>query len=217
MPLSQALSKPLSDWPFLDKGPDKGPESWLLEQALSTAKARHVRAYRVDAAWGVKGESRARYFTPMKPGEREQLVFSRFLNIQHRQFQGPPELSRREFLKNSAALAAVTAAGELSGIAPLRAAEAPAPRKTVGIQVGSVSFVDEGLGQVLDVLQARAAANTVFLTTFTYGRGLAGRQIPGHPFPDHGAQESDEKTFHGGNYARPHPEFYRNTELNELR
>ena len=46
------------------------------------------------------------------------------------------------------------------------------------------------------------------MTTFTYGRGLAGRQIPGQPFPDHGKQESDEKTFHGGNYATPHPEFY---------
>jgi hypothetical protein len=55
--------------------------------------------------------------------------------------------------------------------------------------------------------------DTVYLTTFTYGRGLAGRQIPGQPFPDHGAQVSDDKTFHGGNYATPHPEFYRDTVL----
>lgn len=27
----------------------------------------------------------------------------------------------------------------------------------------------------------------------------------------------DEKTFHGGNYARPHPEFYHNTSLKETR
>jgi len=46
------------------------------------------------------------------------------------------------------------------------------------------------------------------MTTFTYGRGLAGRQIPGQPFPDHGKQESEEKTFHGGNYATPHLAFY---------
>jgi len=30
----------------------------------------------------------------------------------------------------------------------------------------------------------------------------------GQPFPDHGKQESDEKTFHGGNYATPHSHFY---------
>jgi hypothetical protein len=59
--------------------------------------------------------------------------------------------------------------------------------------------------------------NTVFLTTFTYGRGLGGRQIPGLPFPDHGKEQSDEKTFHGGNYATPHSEFYKNTILKQTR
>jgi len=55
--------------------------------------------------------------------------------------------------------------------------------------------------------------DTIYLTTFTYGRGLAGRQIPGQPFPDHGAQESDEKTFRGGLYSTPHLQFYANTAL----
>jgi hypothetical protein len=87
----------------------------------------------------------------------------------------------------------------------------------IGIQAGCVSFVDEGVGKVLDILKERAGADTLFLTTFTYGRGLAGRQIPGHPFPDHGAQESDEEFFHGGNYARPHAEFYRHTVLKQTR
>ena len=87
----------------------------------------------------------------------------------------------------------------------------------IGIQVGSVSFVDEGVDRVLDIFQERGAVNTLFLTTFTYGRGLAGRQIPGQPFPDHGPQESDEKFFHGGNYARPHPEFYSKTILKDTR
>ena len=87
----------------------------------------------------------------------------------------------------------------------------------LGIQIGAVSFVDEGTEKVLDILQERGAVNTIFLTTFTYGRGLAGRQLPGQPFPDHGPQESDEKFFRGGNYAKPHPEFYRNTVLKETR
>jgi len=82
-----------------------------------------------------------------------------------------------------------------------------------GIQIGPVSFVDEGVEQVLDILQKRGAVNTIFLSTFSYDRGISGRQIPGEPFPDHGAQESDEKYFHGGNYATPHAEFYKNTAL----
>lgn len=87
----------------------------------------------------------------------------------------------------------------------------------IGLQIGAVSFFDEGVAQVLDILQERGAVNTIFLTTFTYGRGLAGRQVPGQPFPDHGKQESDEKFFHGGNYATPHPEFYASTLLQETR
>jgi hypothetical protein len=126
----------------------------------------------------------------------------------------PPIVSRRDFLATTAglSLAAAVQPTALVGAEPPKASA-----KMLGIQVGSVSFVDEGVEQVLDVLQQKAAINTVFLTTFTYGRGLAGRQIPGQPFPDHGAQESDEKVFHGGNFATPHAEFYRSTVLKETR
>lgn len=89
----------------------------------------------------------------------------------------------------------------------------PGNFKTIGIQIGPVSFVDEGTEKVLDILQDRGAVNTIFLSTFSYDRGISGRQIPGKPFPDHGAQESDEKYFHGGNYATPHAKFYHNTAL----
>jgi hypothetical protein len=87
----------------------------------------------------------------------------------------------------------------------------------VGIQIGAVSFVDEGTDALLDLLQQRGAVNTLFVAAFTYGRGLAGRQIPGQPWPDHGKQETDEKTFHGGNYATPHPLFYERTVLKQTR
>src|SRR5882724_5628537 len=120
--------------------------------------------------------------------------------------------NRREFIRATAATTlAATLAPEV-----LRAAE-PRSEKMVGMQVGAVSFVDEGVEPVLDLLQSNGAVNTIFLTTFTYGRGLAGRQIPGQPFPDHGQQESDEKTFHGGNYATPHSQFYAKTVLNQIR
>ncbi|MBM3841550.1 MAG: twin-arginine translocation signal domain-containing protein [Verrucomicrobia bacterium] len=124
--------------------------------------------------------------------------------------------TRREFLKTSAAAAATTLAPSLFTETAL-GAERPATQKTIGIQVGSISFVDEGADRVLDILQERGAVDTVYLTTFTYGRGLAGRQIPGQPFPDHGVQESDEKFFRGGNFASPHPEFYKNTVLKQTR
>jgi hypothetical protein len=121
--------------------------------------------------------------------------------------------NRREFIRTAAA-ATLSAA-----LAPelLRATEVPESEKMIGMQIGAVSFVDEGVEQALDILQSKGAVNTIFLTTFTYGRGLAGRQIPGQPFPDHGKQESDEKTFHGGNYATPHPEFYTKTVLKQTR
>jgi hypothetical protein len=126
-------------------------------------------------------------------------------------------LRRRDFIKGSASLTALVATGSLASLTRVRAAEQSDKRKTIGIQVGAVSFVDEGTDRVLDLLQERGAVDTIYLTTFTYGRGLAGRQIPGHAFPDHGAQESDEETFHGGNYAMPHPEFYRDTVLKQTR
>lgn len=128
--------------------------------------------------------------------------------------------SRRAFIKNSAKLTALAATGPLVGLSPLDAiaeAKQPVDNMMHGIQIGAVSFVDEGVDKVLDIMQKRGAINTLFLTTFTHGRGLAGRQIPGQPFPDHGSQESDEKTFHGGNYATPHPEYYKNTVLKETR
>lgn len=86
-------------------------------------------------------------------------------------------------------------------------------KKTIGIQIGPDSFVDEGTEKTLDILQQRGAVNTLYLSTFSYDRGITGRQIPGRPFPDHGAQVSDESYFHGGNYATPHPQFYTKTAM----
>src|SRR5580698_4915676 len=140
-----------------------------------------------------------------------------------------PDVNRREFLKLTAgALAAGTLASETIAASTAPAVPGPGPTvlpssvrnsasgKMIGIQVGAVSFVDEGTEKVLDVLQDRACVNTLFLAVFTYGRGIAGRQIPGQPLPDHGKQEYD-LNFHGGNFATPHPEFYKNTVLKDTR
>src|SRR5205814_4021384 len=88
--------------------------------------------------------------------------------------------------------------------------------RTIGIQVGAVSFLDEGVDPVLDRFQRDANVNALFIATFTYGRGIAGRQIPGQPLPDHGKQDYD-LDFHGGNFATPHPQYYKNTVIKHTR
>src|SRR5438094_5558445 len=105
---------------------------------------------------------------------------------------------RRTFVQSTLASALAAAARE---------------NKMIGIQVGAVSFVDEGVEKVLDVFQQRASVNTLFVATFTYGRGIAGRQVPGQPLPDHGKQEYDTATFRGGNFATPHPQYYKSTSI----
>ena len=116
-------------------------------------------------------------------------------------------LSRRSLLQGAAATAA---------LAPQLSAQTTASKKMIGIQIGAVSFVDEGVEKVLDILQERAHVNTLFLAVFTYGRGIAGRQVPGQPLPDHGAQKYD-LDFHGGNFAHVHPQYYENTVLKDTR
>jgi hypothetical protein len=139
--------------------------------------------------------------------------------------------SRRDFLRNTAALAAFAAAGPLPGFSDFiskRKAEDETPPAVMqqqqqrrigrmnGIQVGPDSFVDEGTEKVLDILQEKGAVNTIFLTTFTHGQGLAGRQTE-KTLHDHGKPASAGKPFFGGNFAMPHAEFYKNTILNDMR
>ena len=86
--------------------------------------------------------------------------------------------------------------------------------KFVGIQIGAVSFVDEGIEPVLDILQERGAINALMLACFTLTRGTGGRQIPSQPLPDHGVQEYD-LDFRGGNYAAIHPQYYATTVIGQ--
>ena len=117
-----------------------------------------------------------------------------------------PDVSRREFMKLTAGASAALAMPSMGQAAVVPSA------KMIGIQVGAISFVDEGTEKVLDVVQERGCVNTLFLAVFTYGRGIAGRQIPGYPLPDHGKQVYD-LNYHGGNFATPHPQYYKNTVI----
>ena len=114
--------------------------------------------------------------------------------------------TRRDFLTASAGLLAAQAA-----------AQSGKKDRMIGLQIGAVSFVDEGVEPVLDILQSKGSVNTLFIAAFTYGRGIAGRQVPGQPLPDHGQQKYDSDTFHGGSYAAIHEKYYANTPLKNLR
>jgi hypothetical protein len=121
-------------------------------------------------------------------------------------------MERREFMQS--ATAAALAAAVPGSRAMAAAAKSDA---MIGVQVGAVSFVDEGVEQTLDVLQKDGAVNTLFLATFTYGRGIAGRQVPGQPLPDHGKQQYDTGTFYGGSYTKVDPKYFKDTAFKSFR
>jgi hypothetical protein len=70
-------------------------------------------------------------------------------------------MHRREFIQSSAA-----AAGAAMFAWP-QPVEAQTTAPTIGIQVGAVSFLDEGTDKVLDTFVESANINTLFLATFT--------------------------------------------------
>jgi hypothetical protein len=115
-------------------------------------------------------------------------------------------MNRRQFIESSAMAAGAAVIGPWDSVA------APATSPTIGIQVGAVSFLDEGTDKVLDAFRDLANIDTLFLATFTYGRGIGGRQPRGSALPDHGKQEYDDN-YHGGNFATPHSQYYRTTSI----
>ena len=122
--------------------------------------------------------------------------------------------SRRQFLSQGAMSAG--AALLPRSLSAMAAAQTPAGSgKLIGIQISAISFVDEGVGKVLDILQEKGGVNALFVSAFTYDRGTGGRQVPGRPLPDHGKQEYDD--FHGGDFATPHPQFYSDTVFNDIK
>jgi len=114
-------------------------------------------------------------------------------------------MNRRDFVH--------TIAGTVAG--PLAAAAAGEPRKTIAIQFGAVSLIDEGTERVLDAFQERAAVNALIPAVFSFSNGTAGRQSKGQPLPDHGKQEYDTN-LRGGNFARVHPQYYKDTAVDPM-
>src|SRR4051794_23216868 len=121
-------------------------------------------------------------------------------------------MDRRSFLQSAAGtIAAASIPNSAAFAGPVK------QDKMIGIQVGAVSFADEGVAKVLDECQQSAAVDTLFVATFTYGRGIAGRQVPGQPLPDHGSQKYDTDTFFGGAYTKVNPQYYKDTVIKDFR
>src|ERR1035437_10011464 len=118
-------------------------------------------------------------------------------------------IDRRRFLAGAGSAVAALGTGLAQPLSGLHAAPDPAhgavqaaaasnvpDKPVIGIQIDAVSFLDEGIEKVLDILQEKGGVNALFMGTFSYGTGITGRQLKGHPFPDHGVLQdrSEEHT-----------------------
>ena len=63
--------------------------------------------------------------------------------------------------------------------------------KFVGIQISPISFIDEGVDEVLDTLQTRVGVNVLLIGTVSWLGLKSGRSISHEldGFPDHGVPE----------------------------
>jgi len=119
-------------------------------------------------------------------------------------------VNRRQFLKTgSAAAAALPFAADV--LASQSAVTRPSS-KMIAIQIGAVSFADEGIEQCLDILQERGAVNALMPAVYSNSRGTAGRH---KPYPGHGKNVEDT-SIKGGNYATVHPSFYKGVSIDPL-
>lgn len=77
------------------------------------------------------------------------------------------------------------------------------------IQIGPCSFLDEGIGRVIQVTREHAGLSGLVLFTYTWNKGLAHRSsqpVEGHP-------RGPDYEFHGGLYFPPHANYYKDTHI----
>lgn len=82
----------------------------------------------------------------------------------------------------------------------------------VGIQIGAISFVDEGVEEVLDILQEKAGVNAILISALSWSIGNTGRAAFG--FPDHGVQEPDD--LKGGAFYEPDPRYFKKSFMDRF-
>ena len=86
----------------------------------------------------------------------------------------------------------------------------------VGIQIGPISFLDEGVEQVLDTLEEKGAVNALVIMALSWSEGASDRTKI--DYVDHGINGSAQPhTFMGGAFWNPDPLHYQNTILKHFR
>ena len=89
--------------------------------------------------------------------------------------------------------------------------------KFVGIQISPISFIDEGIDNVLDTLQKRVGVNVLLIGTVSWLGLKSGRSVSWEidGWPDHGIPEPF--SMKGGAYFDPDPKFYNKTFIKNFK
>ena len=89
--------------------------------------------------------------------------------------------------------------------------------KFVGVQISPISFIDEGVEQVLDTLVNRVGANVLLIGTVSWLGLKSGRSVSWKidGWPDHGI--SEPFSMKGGAYFNPDKKFYNKTFIKDFK
>src|SRR5260370_38888448 len=77
-------------------------------------------------------------------------------------------MKRRDFIRQAAAISAVSASGNAQQQPAIAAPKPQATERFIGIQMGPHSLLDEGIDRCLDLIQETAAVNAVFVYSQPY-------------------------------------------------
>ena len=89
--------------------------------------------------------------------------------------------------------------------------------KFVGVQISPISFIDEGVDQVLDTLINRVGVNVLLIGTVSWLGLKSGRSVSWKidGWPDHGV--SEPFSMKGGAYFNPDKKFYNKTFIKDFK
>ena len=93
----------------------------------------------------------------------------------------------------------------------------PLPNPMVGIQVSPITFLDEGVEPLLDLLQGRFGINTLMVGTVSWMALKVGRSVAAglDGWPDHGV--GAPYPLRGGGYLAHRKNYYRCTLIDDFR